>query len=279
MAVKFDETFKREVLALWNQAEILTSKTIEVKNQVNHYLIANKERYIVVSKLTGVPWFVVGCLHYMEGSCNFGTHLHNGDSLKARTIQVPAGRPKAGNPPFTWEESAVDALGYDHLAGEIDWSIPHILYLCEAYNGFGYRSHGVPSAYVWAGTSVAKPGRYIADKVWSATSMSTRCAVASMLKTLISMGEINPPIDSNSVPAPLPAWVNLKNGSKGAVVKELQTELNEHFEAKLTADGDFGSYTEKAVQSAEKILKIPADGIVTEGDLKLIKLAGLQKWS
>lgn len=271
MGVKYDETFKREALALWNQAVILPAKLIEAKNQVNRYLIANKDRYLAVSKLTGVPWYVIGCIHFMEGSCNFKTHLHNGDSLKARTVQVPAGRPKTGTPPFTWEESCVDALGYDHLSGQVDWSIPHILYLCEAYNGFGYRSHGVPSAYVWAGTSVAKPGRYIADRVWSATAMSTRCAVVSMLKTLIAMGEINPPVDSSSVPAPLPEWVLLRNGSKGDKVKLLQTELNEGFGTKLTPDGIFGSYTEKAVLSAEKILNIPADGVVTEGDFNLIK--------
>jgi uncharacterized protein (TIGR02594 family) len=269
--VKFDENFKREALDLWNKAEVEPTKLKEVDAQVKNYLLKNKDRYVAVSKKTRVPWFVIGCLHYMEGSCNFTTHLHNGDSLKARTIQVPAGRPKIGTPPFSWEDSAIDALGYDHLANETDWSIPHILYLCEAYNGFGYRSHNVPSAYVWAGTTVAKPGRYIADRVWSATSMSTRCACASMLKTLIKTGEINTPIDSNSVPAPLPAWITLKNGSKGDNVKLLQTELNEHFETTLTPDGNFGNITEKAVKVAEKMLEIPIDGVVTEDDFKLIK--------
>ena len=67
-----------------------------------------------------MPWYVVGLIHTMESSGNFAAHLHNGDPLSARTTHVPAGRPKAGAPPFTWEESATDALtmqGFAKLEG------------------------------------------------------------------------------------------------------------------------------------------------------------------
>ena len=69
-----------------------------------------KPRYDQVANATGVPWYVIGIIHEMEGGLNFTTHLHNGDPLTRRTVQVPAGRPPTGMPPFQWEESAIDAL-------------------------------------------------------------------------------------------------------------------------------------------------------------------------
>ena len=210
--VKYDDKERDSLLDLWNKAEINKDKLNEVKVQVVDHLVKNKARYEAVSAKTNVPWFVIGCIHFMESDSNFKTHLHNGDVLTARTIQVPAGRPVAGNPPFTWEESAIDALGYDHFVGEKDWSIPHILFMLESYNGFGYRNRGVPSAYVWSGTNVQKPGRFTKDGAdgWDPDSMSTRCGCAAMLKELISTGwiqngNVDPLPGSSSVPVPNPA--------------------------------------------------------------------------
>jgi lysozyme family protein len=69
-------------------------------------------------------------------SGNFNRHLHNGDPLTSRTVHVPAGRPKSGTPPFTWEQSAVDALAYDGLTQVTDWSIEHVAYVFENFNGW-----------------------------------------------------------------------------------------------------------------------------------------------
>ena len=55
----------------------------------------------------------------------------------------------------------------------------------------------------------------------------------------------------------------LKRGSKGGHVKELQTLLNyAGFGAQLTVDGIFGSLTEIAVISFQKLHGLKADGIV-----------------
>ncbi|MEN6622199.1 MAG: hypothetical protein ABFD50_11685, partial [Smithella sp.] len=55
---------------------------------------ANYER--VSDKLGGkIPWYFIGITHYMECSCNFNRHIHNGDPLVRRTVRVPAGRPIA----------------------------------------------------------------------------------------------------------------------------------------------------------------------------------------
>jgi uncharacterized protein (TIGR02594 family) len=72
-------------------------------------------------------------------------------------------------------------------------------------------------------------------------------------------------------PVPSSTWKELKKGSQGEKVKELQKALNSNFGAKLTADGDFGAKTEGAVKLVEAILNIPMDGMVTENDWELIK--------
>ena len=79
-------------------------------NQLAARISASRPRYEKVGKALGIPWYVVGIIHSLEASGNFTRHLHNGDPLTARTTHVPAGRPKTGKPPFTWEQSAIDAL-------------------------------------------------------------------------------------------------------------------------------------------------------------------------
>ncbi len=53
----------------------------------------------------------------------------------------------------------------------------------------------------------------------------------------------------------------LKRGSKGTLVSQLQTLLNQHG-AKLTVDGDFGAATEAAVKSFQAKNGLEADGVV-----------------
>jgi hypothetical protein len=63
-----------------------------------------------------------------------------------------------------------------------------------------------------------------------------------------------------SKPAQVVVWEELKRGAKGEAVKLLQKELNEHFDAELVVDGDFGPKTEAAVKKVEKILGFPENG-------------------
>src|SRR5262249_14294857 len=94
-------------------------------------------------------------------------HLHNGDSLRARTYHVPAGRPKRGNPPFPWGASAIDALTMTphELQKVKHWSVERILYETEKYNGWGYLKRG-NSPYLWSWTSEYHGGKYVRDGVY-----------------------------------------------------------------------------------------------------------------
>ena len=127
-----------EYYHLWSQMVINAAKLIEVDNYVDR-MTRYQGRYDSVSEITEVPWYTIALIHCLEGDLNFATHLHNGDPLTARTVNDPKGRPRVGTPPFTWENSAVDALRYDNIAGTHEGSVAGIAYLLEGYNGWGYR--------------------------------------------------------------------------------------------------------------------------------------------
>ena len=138
----------------------------------------------MVEEKTKVPWYCVGIIHSLEASFNFTKHLHNGDSLTAKTTHVPAGRPLQGTPPFTWEESAIDALNMKKSSWN---SISEILYNLESYNGFGYMMHhNINSPYLWAGTNHYTSGKYTSDGKFSVVAVSSQIGAASIILQMIN---------------------------------------------------------------------------------------------
>lgn len=136
--------------------------------------------------LNGIPWAFIGAIHAMECGFNFAGHMHNGDPLSARTVQVPKGRPLTGTPPFTWRESAIDALTMKGFHDVRDWSIPHMLYLLERYNGMGYRMRRLASPYLWSFSNHYNRGKFVKDGIYDPNAVSRQCGVAVMLKAVMS---------------------------------------------------------------------------------------------
>lgn len=151
---------------------------------------AGKNQYLQIEAHTGVPWFVVGLIHYMEAGCNFSRHLHNGDPLNARTVQVPKGLPKQGNPPFSFFESAVDAIRYQKLDSVKDWSVGNILKLLEDFNGRGYRNMGVPSPYLWSFSNHYIKGKYVADHIYNPEAVSKQAGVAVIMRRVMEKNNL-----------------------------------------------------------------------------------------
>ncbi|MGH6921371.1 MAG: TIGR02594 family protein [Geminicoccaceae bacterium] len=152
---------------------------------------AARPRYVALSDRTGVPWHVIGLLHHMESGCNFDRHLHNGDPLAAQTVREPKGRPVA--PPangvrYTWEESAEDALIDVHSEGA--WSIERLLFHAERYNGWGYRTRTLPSAYLWSGSNLYVKGKFVRDGVFDPEAPSGQLGVATVLRRLADRGAL-----------------------------------------------------------------------------------------
>lgn len=146
----------------------------------------NRSRYQEIEKQTNVPWYFIGLIHYRESACDFSKHLHNGDPLTARTKQHPRGYPKTGKPPFTFEESAIDALRHQKLHENDDWSLERMAYLLEEYNGWGYRNIRKPinSPYLWSGTNHYRIGKFIRDGKYSASAVDKQLGLMPILLAL-----------------------------------------------------------------------------------------------
>ena len=183
----FDNKLRQEYRTLYDSCIIDPSKTAIIKI-ITKRIQKNIYTYSQVAEQLNIPWQFVAIIHNMESSLNFSCHLHNGDSLMKRTIHIPAGRPVTGTPPFTWEESAVDALTLRKINQWRDWSVEGTLYQMEGYNGWGYRLHHpqVLTPYLWSFSNHYTKGKYIADGIWSDTAVSTQCGAAVLLRLLYS---------------------------------------------------------------------------------------------
>jgi len=153
-------------------------------------LLTHRARYEAAASAVGCPWWWVAVVHNLESGGSWTSHLHNGDPLTRRTTHVPAGRPATGSPPFTWEESARDALRLKNLQSVPTWEIPRCLYEWERYNGFGYVARRVNSPYVWSFTTLQQPGKYVADGVFDRNEVSQQCGAAAVLLALIEIGAV-----------------------------------------------------------------------------------------
>lgn len=173
---------------LWNKAAVRADKVGDAK-AIARRILDHRDTYKAVQAKTGVPWPMIGALHNRESGLSFAGHLHNGDSLRGYTRQVPAGRPRVGHgPPFTWAESAVDALTMPgHRLDQVKtWSVERILYECEKYNGWGYLGR-CNSPYLWSWTDQYHGGKYIADHVFSANAWDKQAGCAAVFKVLIAI--------------------------------------------------------------------------------------------
>lgn len=183
----------------YNGAEIRP----EYKGQldiVKPRILSGKVRYEGVAATigNGIPWWFIGITHFMEAGMffpnHFKKHLHCGDPLTGRTFHVPANRPKFNpnngteppsiNNPYSWEESALDALkfmGYDKVK---DWSLENCLVLFEKFNGLGYKKRGVPNPYLWSFTTAYTKGKYVLDGKFDPNAVSKQPGVAAIMKTI-----------------------------------------------------------------------------------------------
>ncbi|MET0544468.1 MAG: hypothetical protein ABWZ88_22225 [Variovorax sp.] len=245
---------RAEYQSLFDSCQIDAGQQSGVNAQVDR-IIAARTRYDGVAAPIGVPWYVVGVLHSMEAGLRFDRHLHNGDPLTARTVQVPRGRPTTGAPPFTWEASATDALSFEKYDAWSDWSVPGILFKWELYNGWGYRNHhpDVKSPYLWSMTNHYVSGKYVADGVWSATAKSQQTGAAALLRRLAERGVMDATsfsttptlVDALEKGKPLLRYQPTTESPRG---RELQQFLNGFPGIFLREDGKLGQRTSDAMQ-------------------------------
>lgn len=179
---KFVE-YKAGYAADWKRMVIDADKAAAV-DQLARRSLANKARYQAASAKTGVPWFVIAAWHDRESGGDFDTQLAQGDPLDQVSTHVPAGR----GPFPTWDAGAYDALVTLKALNTVsDWTIERIAYESERYNGFGYRSQGVPSAYLWSFSNVYRGGKYVADGVFDFGARDKQCGVLPLIKRIAEL--------------------------------------------------------------------------------------------
>jgi lysozyme family protein len=171
--------------ALWDRMAIHRDKLPLIEERAQR-IIANNPHYELVSMITSVPWYVVGIIHSLEADLSFALHLHNGDPLTAQTVRVPAGRPPYKDGPFTWEESACDALALKKLSAVSSWTIERIAYELERYNGFGYVPKPIYSPYLWSYTNNYTKGKFVKDGVYNPDAVSKQCGGMALLRILMA---------------------------------------------------------------------------------------------
>jgi lysozyme family protein len=195
---------------LWSQIKIKDKKSAD---RFARLITASEGRYRETERTTGVPWFFIGALHMRESSCNFSGVLHNGEHIIGtgrKTKLVPKGR----GPFQTWQAAASDALKLKGLHKVTQWDVSRMAYEAERFNGLGYTTKGVNSPYLWAGSNLQQPGKYVADHVWDSKATDKQLGVMTVIKRLCELrpdiakavggSYLPPPPDVEPAPKPKP---------------------------------------------------------------------------
>lgn len=247
MKIPLTPELREQYQMLFDTLIVRPEREADVESLVKK-IVANRSRYEAVGDPLGIPWFVVAAIHSLEASLSFKKHLHNGDPLTARTKNVPAGRPKTGEPPFEWEVSARDALKLQGLHKIEDWSVPSMLYQLERFNGFGYRLRptGIFTPYLWSFSNHYEQGKFVKDGVYDPEAVSKQAGAAVLLRRMAELGHIAFDVANEPVEPPVEADAPLVSFapqlfSDNAVI--LQTALNRFAGIFVKVDGFAGPRT------------------------------------
>ena len=213
---------KEEYQRLFDSLAMRKEKFDEIDNDINK-ILSHRRVYEAVGEPLGVPWFVVGLIHCMEGSGNLARRLQDGARLQ-----------ESDDPELTWKESSTRTLisqGFDKWR---DWSIPGLFYKIEQYNGWGYYFRQVNSAYLWSFSNHYTSGKYVKDKVWSAAAVSQQAGAAVIMRRLLDRGLVSlqpgaatPQPPGPEGPAPPPATYLIQEGDTlWAIARRFRVSLD-----------------------------------------------------
>lgn len=180
------EALKPEYAKYWSEM-VVTRQSAALSE--GKKILTGKEVYQDAVSGTDFPWFVVAIIHCREAGTppDFKAVLHNGERIIGtgrKTRLVPPNR----GPFNSFKESVKDALAIQNY-GRIDWSDgegpERLAWVLEPFNGYGYRDfHHVPSPYLWAATSIQKPGKYVSDRKWNPNVIDTQIGGMALLWAL-----------------------------------------------------------------------------------------------
>lgn len=179
-----------EYQTMFDDMVIDKTKVSQILSAVNT-IKSSETRYTNLANSVNpkMPWYAIALAHYMECNCNFNKHIHTGDPLTTKTVNVPKDRPV--NPPangkkYTWEESATDWLKLKKWDKWQNWGVRDILYRLELNNGMGYRKiFEMATPYLWSFSQFYTEGKYTSDGQYDPNAISKQAGAAIILKYLI----------------------------------------------------------------------------------------------
>lgn len=258
-------------------AHLTITRPLDIDNAAKKILRhENIDRYIAACEGTEVPPAFIGVLDLREGDCNPHLGLGQGDRWDHVSTHVPR-----GFGPFpSWAAAAKFYIHYDHLdENSSPWSIEYACWKGEIWNGLGPRAHGRATGYLWAGTSIYRGGKYIADGVWNPNAVDQQIGI---IPVLLRIGQLVPDLAIGSslptVAAPplVPDPRSVPVGVGGGIdIKVLQTRLNAMHMASppLTVDGSYGRNTRAAIRRYQAQEHLLVDGLAGPQTLKALGLA------
>lgn len=150
------------------------------------YAVGSKAAYQTIEQATKIPWPMIAVIHRRESDGDFSSYLGNGQPLSEVTTEVPKGRGPFP-PPNAFLNGAIDTIKQEGWGSVIDWRLEKQLYYCELFNGSGYYLHGIPSPYIFGGTNIQQPGKYIADGVFDQDEMDEQPGCAPLLQMIAKL--------------------------------------------------------------------------------------------
>jgi lysozyme family protein len=222
--------------------------------------------YAAVAAATGVPEAWMAASFERESSSNFSRSPAQGDRWDRVSVNVPRGR----GPFASWADAAKDAYHIDGLdaIGAGNWTWGRALFEGELFNGFGYRDyHHEYSPYLWGGTNIQQPGKYVADGKFDPDTMDPQIG---MVPIMVRMVQLRPSLAladalpvaieaPASVPAPAPSPAGVGGGEYGTLwVQQTLNALGQN--PPLDDDGNYGRRTRQAVSDYQATHGLDVDG-------------------
>lgn len=257
-----------------NLASMRIVKTQSI-DEISKRLLVNIDegRYKTVSEKTGIPQIWIAASFEREASSNFSRSPAQGDRWDHVSVHVPRGR----GPFMDWNEAAEDAYhlnGLD-LVGVANWSWALACYYGELFNGFGYRDyHSMRSPYLWGGTNLQQPGKYVEDGKFDPNVMDSQIGIVPIMMRL---AQARPELKINGAwpfletEEPLVAPI-VQTPLANYDIHAIQQALLAHGYSPGPIDGSFGRKTSNALRDFEAANGLKADGLL---DYETIQLLGI----
>lgn len=273
-----------EYAGLLAHMQVTRSASIDVVAQ-KLIRFVRQGRYAEVSALTGIPQPWVSTSFEREASSNFTLSPAQGDPWDHVSTHVPKGR----GPYPSWKAAALDAYHIDHLdqVGKENWTWERACYEGEVFNGMGYRSHGVHSPYLWAGTNIYTTGKFIADGKFDSGEEDRQLGIVPLMRRMVEIepsvafGRLIAPAVLPVTPTPLPAPEGLGGSEHDTIWLQVSLNVLLNLVPPLVADGSYGRHTRRAVIAFQQRAGLEVDGLAgpkTKAaiDAALAKLASLK---